>query len=198
MGYKDCSNSLNPCNLSNPGNPCHHAEESTLVTGIGRPRARAGARHVACRGLHAGRLCEIADWRVLDLEPGDAVQRAHRRPGAPCRRRRPYGRRQGRDLQHHYRLRRHLDGHRRHEVFAGVARGDSRFDRDGHGRRRLRRTGRDWRLRQEHAGLRHGDGAAQPAGGLRLWRHHPAAPFRAEPSTSSRCSKRSGSMPPGS
>ncbi len=30
------------------------------------------------------------------------------------------------------------------------------------------------RLRQEHARLRDGDRPAEPAGGLRLWRHHPA------------------------
>ena len=43
-------------------------------------------------------------------------------------------RRQGRHLQHDHHVRRHLDGHRGDEVFAGVARGDRRLDRDG-GRR---------------------------------------------------------------
>ena len=35
------------------------------------------------------------------------------------------------DLRHHHRQRRHLDGHRGHEVLARLARGDRRLDRDG-------------------------------------------------------------------
>ena len=42
------------------------------------------------------------------------------------------------------------------------------------GARRLRRLRRDRRLRQEHAGLRDGDGAARSARGVRLRRHDPA------------------------
>ena len=71
--------------------------------------------------------------------------------------------RQGGDLQHHHRLRRHLDGHAGHALFAGVARGDRRFDRDGGRRAGLRRRGGHRRLRQEHAGLPDGAGAPRPA-----------------------------------
>ena len=61
-----------------------------------------------------------------------------------------------------------------HALFAGVARGDRRFDRDGGRRAGLRRRGGHRRLRQEHAGLLDGAGAARPPRGLRLRRHHPA------------------------
>ena len=40
------------------------------------------------------------------------------------------------DLRHDHRQRRHLDGHRGHEVLAGLARGHRRFDRDRLQRRR--------------------------------------------------------------
>ena len=42
------------------------------------------------------------------------------------------------------------------------------------GRGRLRRLRRHRRLRQEHAGLRHGDRAPESPRGVRLRRHHPA------------------------
>ena len=54
-------------------------------------------------------------------------------------------------VQHRRRLRRHLDGHRRHELLAPVARPHRRLDRDDHGRPVVRRPGRPARLRQEHA-----------------------------------------------
>ena len=73
------------------------------------------------------------------------------------------GRRPGRHaVQHDRRLRRHLDGHRRHELLAPVARPDRRLDRNRHGRPVVRRLHRAPRLRQEHARLPDGDGPAQP------------------------------------
>ncbi len=83
------------------------------------------------------------------------------------------GGRQEHDLRHDHRLRRHLDGHAGHALFARLARGHRRFDRDGRRRARLRRPRRDRRLRQEHARLHDGDRAARPAGGVRLRRHDP-------------------------
>ena len=74
------------------------------------------------------------------------------------------------DLPHDHRRRRHLDGLARHALLARVARSDRRFDRDRRRRRRLRRLRRDRRLRQEHAGLRDGDGADGPAERVRLRR----------------------------
>ena len=88
-------------------------------------------------------------------------------------------RRQADHLQHDHGVRRHLDGHARHALFAGVARGDRRFDRDRGRRAGLRRLRGHRRLRQEHARLHDGDRAAEPAGGVRLRRHDPArAPER--------------------
>ncbi len=62
-------------------------------------------------------------------------------------------------------------GHRRHEVFAGIARSHRRFDRNLRARPVDGRRARDRRLRQEHAGRRDGDRALQRARDLRLWRH---------------------------
>ena len=77
-------------------------------------------------------------------------------------------------VQHHRRERRHLDGDRRHELLAAVARPDRGFDRDG-GRRPVVRRGRhDSRLRQEHAGLGDGDAAAESAVHDGLRRHDQA------------------------
>ncbi len=70
--------------------------------------------------------------------------------------------------------RRHRHGHRRHEVFAGVARSHCRFDRSRGQRPVHGRRGCGRRLRQEHAGKRDGDGAHERAGNLRLCRHHQA------------------------
>ena len=74
-----------------------------------------------------------------------------------------------------------------------VARPDRRLDRDGHGRAVVRRAHRHPRLRQEHAGLRDGDGAAQPAVADGLRRHDPRRPrAAASRATSSRRSSRYG------
>ncbi len=82
-----------------------------------------------------------------------------------------------------------------HALFARVARGDRRLDRD-RGRRPKGFDGLvdDRRLRQEHAGLRHGDGAARPAFDLRLRRHDPARARRT--ATSSPCSRPSAATRP--
>ena len=107
------------------------------------------------------------------------------------------GGRQEHHLQHHHRLRRHLDGHAGHEVLAGVARSDRRLDRDRGRRAGLRRRRRDRRLRQEHAGLRDGHGAARtvPRCSSTAARSCPGAEASA---TSSRCSRPSARTPPAS
>ncbi len=90
------------------------------------------------------------------------------------------GSRHGRHaVQHHRRQRRHLDGHRGHELLAAIARPDRRLDRNGDGRPVVRRQHLDPGLRQEHAGLPDRHGPAQPpvADGLR--RHDQAGPSHA-------------------
>ena len=94
---------------------------------------------------------------------GQPLQHAPPRP-----RRRGQGRCSGRRhgghaLQHGGRLRRHLDGHRRHELLAPVARPDRGLDRDGDGSAVVRRRGHPPGLRQEHARMRHGHGARRSA-----------------------------------
>ena len=70
--------------------------------------------------------------------------------------------------------RRHRHGHRRHEVFAGIARSHCRLNR-GRGQRPAHgRCGCGWRLRQEHAGKHDGHGAHERAGNFRVRRHHQA------------------------
>jgi methionine synthase / methylenetetrahydrofolate reductase(NADPH) len=140
----------------------------------GRYRTGGQPRHAACGGIHATRTSETR--RSASPRPGAWSRRATctstSSPARPARRRR--GRRQGGDLQHDHRFRRHLDGHRGHEVLAGLARGDRRLDRDGRRLRGLSTARRHRRLRQEHARLPDGDGAAEPSGGVRLRRHDPA------------------------
>jgi hypothetical protein len=132
-----------------------------------RRRARCCARSASGCGF-----CQAADRHRLDLGRSHALQHAYRRAGARGGGGRRCGRRQERRVQYHHRLGRHLDGLAGHALFAGVARGDRRFDRDRGRCRRLRRPGRHRRLRQEHARLRDGHRAAEPAGGVRLRRHH--------------------------
>ena len=74
--------------------------------------------------------------------------------------------------------RRHLDGDRRDELFAPLARPDRRLDRNRDGRPVVRRRGRTSRLRQEHAGLPDRHGPAQSAGADGLWRHDQAGARR--------------------
>ena len=71
-------------------------------------------------------------------------------------------------------------GHAGHEVVAGQPRGDRRLRRAHHARPLLRRAGRHRRLRQVAAGHDDGDGAAQRAVGLHLWRLDPARPVQGQ------------------
>ena len=86
------------------------------------------------------------------------------------------------------------NGHAGHALLARVARGHRRLDRDRRGGRGLRRPRHDRRLRQEHARLRHGDGAARSAVDLRLRRHDPVRDRSI--ATSSPCSKPSAATRP--
>ena len=67
-----------------------HTDEfaAALLQGTRRAGARRRARHAARGWVYARGFRQAAGRHLLDLEPGDAVQRAHRRAGAPRRRRR--------------------------------------------------------------------------------------------------------------
>ena len=81
-------------------------------------------------------------------------------------------------LQHHRRQRRHLDGHRRHELLAPVARPHRRLDRDRDVGAVVRREHLDPGLRQEHARLPDGDGPPESPVAHGLRRHDPRRPRR--------------------
>ena len=144
-----------------------------LPAGGGRHQAGACARDAACGGLRRGDFDKpqvgiASTWS--NLTPCNMHIDELARLAAAGRR---GAWRQGGDLQHHHRFRRHLDGHARDALFAGIARGDRRFDRDRGRRAGLRRRGGIRRLRQEHARMHDGARAPRSSGGLRLRRHHP-------------------------
>ena len=93
------------------------------------------------------------------------------RQGQGRRRRGRHGRHA---VQHHRRQRRHLDGHRGHELLAAIARPDRRFDRNRDARPVVRRQHLHSRLRQEHARLPDRDGPPESAGADGLRRHDQA------------------------
>ena len=115
--------------------------------------------------------------------------------GNPCnmhllgpRRRSEEGRAGGRArrhaVQHDRRLRRHLDGHRRHELLAPIARPHRRLDRNRDVRPVVRCVHRASRLRQEHARLADGARPAQSARLHGLRRHDSRRPHRRRASRS--------------
>ena len=101
-------------------------------------------------------------------------------------------------VQHDRRLRRHLDGDRGHELLAPVPRPHRRLHRNGDGRPVVRRQHLAAGLRQEHARLHDGHGAAQPAVAHDLRRHDQAGlrPRAARSSTSCRRSSATASSSP--
>ena len=142
-----------------------------VVDGAKQSPSRAMLRAV---GFQDADFAEAADRRRLDLGQPHALQHAHQRArdrSASPARTRPAARA---CCSTPSRCRTASRWATRHALLAGVARSDRRLDRDRGRRRRLRRLRRDRRLRQEHAGLRDGDGAPEPARGVRLRRHHPA------------------------
>ena len=131
-------------------------------------------------GLSLDRLRQSDDrhrQRPLDDHP------LQFRTSAARRRRRgrgPRSRRQSADLRHPHDLGRHVDGHRRHEVFADLARSHCRLRRDrGSGPVDGWRAGAR-RLRQEHARRHDRHPALQCAGDLCLWRHDQARPLEGQ------------------
>ena len=143
------------------------------------------------------RPAEAAGRHLQHVVRGQHLQHAPRSAGRARQGRRAGGRPGRPALQHHRRQRRPLDGHRRHELLAAVARPDRRLDRDRDGRAVVRRADHRPRLRQEHAGQRHRDGAAQPAVADGLRRHDPRRATRsASRATSSRRSSRTASTSP--
>ena len=135
--------------------------------------AGAEPRHALSGRLQARGLRQGAGGHRLHLVDGDALQHAHQRTRGRSGDGRGRSGRQERAVQHHHRFRRHFDGHAGDALFAGLPGSHRRFHRDRGRRPGLRRRGRHRRLRQEHAGLRDGLGAAGPAERLRLRRHHP-------------------------
>ena len=88
-------------------------------------------------------------------------------------------------------------GHAGHEVVAGQPRGHRRLGRAHHARPLLRRAGRPRRLRQVAARADDGDGAAQRAVGLHVWRLDPARPLQRQGrDDAATCSRRSARTPP--
>ena len=140
------------------------------------------------------RSAEAAGRHLQHVVRGQHLQHASRPAGRADQGRRAGGGPGRAALQHHRRQRRHLDGHRGHELFAAVARPDCRFDRDGGRRAVVRRGDHRAGLRQEHAGVGHRDAAAQSAVDHGLRRNDPGrASRRASRATSSRRSSRTAS-----
>ena len=133
-----------------------------------RPRAapRLHARHGARRRGHRAALHRRRHHR----RRYDALQRHARRTGGARAGRRARRRRHAARVHDHFRLRRHQHEPPGHEMLAGVARGDRRFDRAGDARPCLRRPDRLRRLRQESARHHDGHGPLQCAVGLHLRR----------------------------
>mmetsp|Transcript_35972 Transcript_35972/g.103450 ORF Transcript_35972/g.103450 Transcript_35972/m.103450 type:complete len:246 (+) Transcript_35972:237-974(+) len=75
-------------------------------------------------------------------------------------------------VQHGRRVGRHVHGHEGHDLLPTLSRDHRGQHRDGHGCSVLRRAGDDSWVRQEHAGLRHGDDSDQPAELDALWRNY--------------------------
>ena len=107
---------------------------------------------------------------ALQLPPPRA--RAEGEGGRPRRGRHADGVQHGRDL------RRHHDGHRRHEDVAGQPRGDRGLDRARGPRAPVRRRDRDLRLRQDDPRHRDGARAARPPGPDALRRLDRARPLQ--------------------
>ena len=128
-------------------------------------------------GLGAGRDRPAVRRRRHLLERGGALQHRAGPPGAAGEAGRQGRRRHAARVHHDHRHRRHRHGPRRHEVVAGLARGDRRLGRADDARPLLRRAGRPRRLRQVAAGHDDGDGAAQRAVGVHLRRLDPARPL---------------------
>ena len=98
-----------------------------------------------------------------------ALAARRRRPRRACR-----GARHPARVHHDHGDRRHRDGPCRDEGLADQPRGHRRLGRADDARALLRRAGRAGRLRQVAARDDDGDGAAQRAVGLHVWRLDPA------------------------
>ena len=155
-----------PAPLNKYSSPHHAAQVAGRLAGHALRHRPDRRRHAQAPGRHRQRLVRRQHLQHAPERAGRAGQggRAGGRPGRHA-------------VQHHRRQRRHLDGHRGHELFAAVARPDRRLDRDGDARPVVRRQHRASRLRQEHARLPDGHGPPQPpvADGLR--RHDQSRPF---------------------
>ncbi len=143
------------------------------------------------------RLGQGAGRCRVELERSDAVQHAARPAGQAGQAGRARRGRLPDRVRHDRRLRRHLDGPRRHARFVGVARDHRRLGRVHDALRAARRARHVRGLRQEPA--RHADGRGAAA----TCRRRSSTAVRSCPvttrisrSTSSRCSKRSARARP--
>ena len=108
------------------------------------------------------------------------MQHRARPPGAAGEARRQGRRRHAARVHDDHRHRRHRHGACRHEVVAGLARGDRRFRRTDGARPLLRRAGRPRRMRQVAARHDDGDGPAERAVGVHLRRLDSARPLQGQ------------------
>ncbi len=143
--------------------PHHPAQIPGRLAGHALRHRHDRARHGQGAGRHQQRLVRRQH-----------LQHASQRSGRRGEEGRGRGRPGRHALQHHRRVRRHLDGHRRHELLAAIARHHRRLHRNGDGRAVVRRQYLHPRLRQEHARLHHRDGAPEPPVADDLRRHHQA------------------------
>ena len=146
------------------------AHSRLVVDGIKQTPSRSMLRAVGFKDEdftkpQIGIASTWANITPCNMHIGELAQEAV--AGARC------GGRQSRPLQYHHRFRWHRDGLPGHALLPGLAGGDRGLDRDRGRRRGVRRFRRLGRMRQEYAWMRHGDGAAEPSVGFRLWRHDP-------------------------
>ena len=132
--------------------PCAHRGTRTR----GRPRPAEGHR------LRRRGDVEADHRRRHDVDRDDALQLPPPRARGEGEGGRPRRRRHADGVQHDRDLRRHHDGHGRHEDVAGQPRGDRRLDRARRARAPVRRRDRDLRLRQDDPRHRDGARAARP------------------------------------
>ena len=141
---------------------------------LGRPRAGPAPLLLLCHGPVAGRYRPPVRGRGHHLERGGSLQHRAGPSGAGGQAGRGQGGRDAARVHHDHRDRRHRHGPPGHEVLPGQPRGDRRFGRAHRARPRLRRAGRPRRLRQVAARADDGDGPAQRAVGVHVWRLDPA------------------------
>ena len=139
-----------------------------------RQKPGAESLDVLRDGLPGKRLQEADGGRRQRAQHHHALQLGPAKAGRCSHRRHRGSRWQCAGLRHPDHLRRHGDGHRRHEVQPGQPRSDFRLRGNLRARPVDGRRAGGRRLRQEHAGRPDGHAACQCARHLCVRRHHPA------------------------